>query len=160
MPQPSSSKVSSPTSIASLHWHYTELNDKDFQIKGRTLFFILTLFAVVFLVALIYFYVQRLCRRRRHTSISHAPLSLPCSRPRGLDKASISALPVTLHSEQKDKGEGECCICLGVFEDSDRVKVLPRCLHCYHGDCVDKWLMTQSSCPLCRSSLRVHSSSV
>ncbi|EXB29971.1 RING-H2 finger protein ATL66 [Morus notabilis] len=51
----------------------------------------------------------------------------------------------------------ECSICLGVFEDGEKVKVLPGCSHCYHPECVDRWLSAQPSCPLCRASLRVDS---
>lgn len=49
--------------------------------------------------------------------------------------------------------ELECCICLGGFEDGEKVKVLPNCEHAYHSLCVDKWLSSHSSCPLCRDSL-------
>ncbi|MCL7041579.1 hypothetical protein MKW94_016106 [Papaver nudicaule] len=40
-----------------------------------------------------------------------------------------------------------------MFEDEEKVKILPNCKHCYHPECVDAWLVTHSSCPLCRSSL-------
>nr|KJB20415.1 hypothetical protein B456_003G147100 [Gossypium raimondii] len=41
----------------------------------------------------------------------------------------------------------------GVFEEEEMVKVLPQCNHVYHSQCVDKWLGSQSSCPLCRACL-------
>ena len=66
--------------------------------------------------------------------------------------------PITLHrsSEAPNSGEqAECCICLGVFEDGDKVKVLPLCRHYYHSECVDRWLSGHSSCPLCRASVLV-----
>ncbi|KAL1177605.1 hypothetical protein V6Z11_A03G042400 [Gossypium hirsutum] len=37
--------------------------------------------------------------------------------------------------------------------DEEMVKVLPQCNHVYHSQCVDKWLGSQSSCPLCRACL-------
>ncbi|XP_022753611.1 putative RING-H2 finger protein ATL50 [Durio zibethinus] len=40
-----------------------------------------------------------------------------------------------------------------VLEDEENLKVLPECNHAYHSECVDKWLNSQSSCPLCRASL-------
>lgn len=56
--------------------------------------------------------------------------------------------------EEQQEQDVECCICLGVFEDGDKVKVLPLCKHCFHAECVDKWLCSHSSCPLCRASLQ------
>lgn len=75
---------------------------------------------------------------------------------------TINTLPVTLHRSMPPPAAGaaggnECIICLGEFEDGDVVKVLPRCQHSYHCECVDRWLRTRSSCPLCRNSLRVDS---
>ena len=49
--------------------------------------------------------------------------------------------------------ESECSICLSLFQDEDKVKVLLRCHHGFHSKCVDKWLRTRSICPLCRKSV-------
>ncbi|MBA0708082.1 hypothetical protein Golax_020070 [Gossypium laxum] len=68
----------------------------------------------------------------------------------GLDPNAINNLPIILYTKGE---ETECCICLGVFEDEEMVKVLPQCNHVYHSQCVDKWLGSQSSCPLCRACL-------
>ncbi|KAG8054879.1 hypothetical protein GUJ93_ZPchr0001g30416 [Zizania palustris] len=46
----------------------------------------------------------------------------------------------------------QCPICLGEFEEGDKVKTLPRCGHVFHPECVDAWLRSRPSCPLCRSS--------
>ncbi|EDQ90803.1 uncharacterized protein MONBRDRAFT_3794, partial [Monosiga brevicollis MX1] len=45
------------------------------------------------------------------------------------------------------KGE-QCCICLSVFQDNDRILVLP-CSHGFHHQCVGQWLRQQRRCPLC-----------
>ncbi|KAK8601432.1 hypothetical protein V6N13_058858 [Hibiscus sabdariffa] len=76
----------------------------------------------------------------------------------GLDPRTINRLPVILHTKSEGKLHGyieetECSICLGVFEDEEVLKVLPQCKHAYHSQCVDKWLGSRSSCPLCRASL-------
>ncbi|CAA0834418.1 RING-H2 finger protein ATL66 [Striga hermonthica] len=145
-------------------WHYAEFDDSNFQIRGRTLFFVVALFSVILLVALLFLYARWVCRfpplppppaTPAHSSLtSHAP-------SKGLDAASISSLPIVLYRGGSDSGSGagsvECCICLGVFGDGEKVKVLPGCGHCFHSECVDRWLTAQSSCPLCRDSLRVDS---
>ncbi|KAL8089509.1 hypothetical protein AgCh_039109 [Apium graveolens] len=75
----------------------------------------------------------------------------------GLNAAAIDSIPNFLHGSVSSISsigfDEECSICLAMFEDGERVKVLPECLHAYHSDCVDKWLTNKSSCPLCRSSL-------
>ena len=154
-----------------LQWHYTILDDRNVEIRGRTLFFIIVTFSVILVVTLLFLYARWVCRYR-HVSIpsapstSHAPRSNSLPRPdQGLDAATIKGLPIILYQSEhpsefgpgRDSGSDqvECCICLGVFEDGEKVKVLPQCCHCYHPACVDRWLTTQSSCPLCRASLRV-----
>lgn len=43
-----------------------------------------------------------------------------------------------------------CAVCLYDVSSSEKVKQLPKCNHCFHGDCIDAWLLSHSSCPLCR----------
>ncbi|KGN50265.2 hypothetical protein Csa_005809 [Cucumis sativus] len=149
----------------SVPWHFTELDDRLFQIRGRTFFFVAVLFAVILLVTFIFLYARWVCRFHQLTTFS-APLPvhrLPSSPPQqGLGATTIISLPITLYKPPAAKEDapgaaandaGECSICLGVFEDGEKVKILPPCRHCYHSECVDRWLRSHSSCPLCRVSL-------
>eukprot|EP00250_Pteridium_aquilinum_P034053 c694_g2_i1 orf=233-691(+) len=43
-----------------------------------------------------------------------------------------------------------CAICLLDFIDGDLLKVLPACGHSFHIACIDVWLASRSSCPVCR----------
>lgn len=45
----------------------------------------------------------------------------------------------------------ECVICLSVFEDGENGRMLPKCGHAFHVDCIDMWLTSHCSCPICRS---------
>ncbi|XP_059666778.1 RING-H2 finger protein ATL66 [Cornus florida] len=145
------------------HWRYTEFDDRNFQIRGRTLFFIVVLFSIVLLITILFLYARWVCRiRHLPSAATSAPhrAHAPPAQPQGLDPATINSLPMTLHRSPSMAGlreEPECCICLGVFQDGDKVKVLPECQHCYHSECVDKWLTARPNCPLCRASLRAHS---
>ncbi|KAI4306849.1 hypothetical protein L6164_030093 [Bauhinia variegata] len=142
------------------NWHYNEIADRDLQIRGRTFFFIIVLFSVILLVTLLFLYSRWICRYRGQlpTTSDFGP-----SPPQGLDPASIKKLPVILHQTTSGSNcaleEIECCICLGEFKDGDKLKVLPGCDHSFHSECVDKWLVNQSSCPLCRASLKPDSCS-
>lgn len=147
-------------------WHYAEFDDSNFQIRGRTLFFILVLFSIILLVTLLFLYARWVCRYRLRppqpsaSHLVHVPPPPPQPQ-QGLDSTAINNLPIVSYmgsgSSSGNFVDPECYICLGIFQDGDEVKVLPRCHHCFHSDCVDKWLTTQSSCPLCRASLRVDS---
>ncbi|KAG5091013.1 hypothetical protein AAZX31_18G093800 [Glycine max] len=43
-----------------------------------------------------------------------------------------------------------CSICFQDFEDEEFVRTLPKCGHFFHLVCIDKWLVQQGSCPMCR----------
>lgn len=143
-------------------WNYTEFDDSNFQIRGRTLFLLLVVCFVVFIGTIFYLYGRWVCRNSLQNlagRLVHAPpqQNTPPPPRRGLDPNAISNLPITLHRGSANQSQAECCICLGIFQDGEKVKVLPDCHHRYHSECVDKWLRTQSSCPLCRASLRFES---
>ncbi|KAK1373964.1 RING-type E3 ubiquitin transferase [Heracleum sosnowskyi] len=96
-----------------------------------------------------------------HRNSNITTLAVPVAVPAialGLNADAVDCIPIFLHESIVVGSTGkyekeECTICLGLFEDGEKVKVLPVCLHVYHSGCVDKWLKNKSSCPLCRSSL-------
>jgi len=47
---------------------------------------------------------------------------------------------------------GECAICLGSWDPSDRIKVTP-CQHAFHEACLDSWLKAARTCAMCRQDL-------
>ncbi|KAG4069517.1 hypothetical protein HA402_006883 [Bradysia odoriphaga] len=59
-------------------------------------------------------------------------------------------------SSEIDDDEGEkCTICLSLFEIENDVRRLP-CMHLFHLDCVDRWLITNKHCPICRVDIEMH----
>nr|XP_027070929.1 E3 ubiquitin-protein ligase ATL9-like [Coffea arabica] len=98
------------------------------------------------------------------TMIGQHAIAIPAAAPVavGLDATTIKSLPMFTHRSSvyidtsinhNNFKRSECCICLGLYEDEDVLKVMPDCLHIFHSDCVDEWLRSRSTCPLCRSSL-------
>ncbi|WOG88780.1 hypothetical protein DCAR_0208015 [Daucus carota subsp. sativus] len=72
----------------------------------------------------------------------------------GLDQAFIDALPVFLYKEIKGLKEPfDCAVCLCEFSELDKLRLLPLCSHAFHIDCIDTWLLSNSTCPLCRGTL-------
>uniref|UniRef100_A0A453B368 RING-type E3 ubiquitin transferase n=1 Tax=Aegilops tauschii subsp. strangulata TaxID=200361 RepID=A0A453B368_AEGTS len=65
----------------------------------------------------------------------------------GLDDASMASLP----RREVAKGEAmDCAVCITELAAGETARVLPRCGHGFHVDCVDMWLKSHSTCPLCR----------
>ena len=74
----------------------------------------------------------------------------------GVDQSFIDALPVFLYGAVVGGGGKDpfdCAVCLCEFEADDRLRLLPKCSHAFHVDCIDTWLLSHSTCPLCRRSL-------
>ncbi|KZV23412.1 ring finger protein [Dorcoceras hygrometricum] len=44
----------------------------------------------------------------------------------------------------------DCAVCLCEFSEQDKLRLLPSCSHAFHIDCIDTWLLSNSTCPLCR----------
>ncbi|KAL5820044.1 hypothetical protein ACOSQ4_023886 [Xanthoceras sorbifolium] len=76
---------------------------------------------------------------------------------RGLDPSVIESFPIFVYSAVKDHkiGEGalECAVCLSEFEDDDMVRLLSKCDHAFHPDCIGAWLAARVTCPVCRAKL-------
>ncbi|KAL3511553.1 hypothetical protein ACH5RR_024270 [Cinchona calisaya] len=47
----------------------------------------------------------------------------------------------------------QCVICLYNVCKGEKYRILRECSHGFHVDCIDAWLMQNSTCPLCRSSV-------
>lgn len=80
----------------------------------------------------------------------------------GLENSKIELIP--RHKFEKGKGilDAECTVCLTEFVEDEEIRTLPECLHSFHVACIDMWLHSHPSCPICRanasppSSLLVH----
>ncbi|XP_042489885.1 E3 ubiquitin-protein ligase ATL6-like [Macadamia integrifolia] len=75
---------------------------------------------------------------------------------RGLDPAVIDSFPTFAYSYVKGhklgKGALECAVCLTEFEDEDTLRLLPKCDHVFHPECIDAWLSKRTTCPVCRAN--------
>ncbi|CAN8235428.1 unnamed protein product [Cochlearia groenlandica] len=84
-------------------------------------------------------------------------LSLNRQQARGLDASVIETFPTFRYSTVKTLRIGkealECAVCLNEFEDDETLRLIPKCCHVFHPGCIDAWLMSHSTCPLCRANL-------
>lgn len=74
--------------------------------------------------------------------------------PDGLDETLINKITICKYK----RGDGfvdstDCSVCLGEFRDGESLRLLPKCSHAFHLPCIDTWLKSHSSCPLCRCNI-------
>lgn len=46
--------------------------------------------------------------------------------------------------------EGFCTVCQTNLTQGERVRAIQKCQHLYHADCLEPWLRTHTTCPVCR----------
>ncbi|KAJ1280859.1 hypothetical protein BS78_04G264400 [Paspalum vaginatum] len=66
----------------------------------------------------------------------------------GLSAEDLGALPC-----HERKAGGECAVCLEAMRAGERCRVLPRCDHGFHAQCVDPWLRRSRVCPVYRADV-------
>lgn len=112
-----------------------------------------TIFSIIFLLLL---YAKHCKRGPFGTAGGGGGVSVHLSsslrKNSGIDRTVIESLPVfRFGSLRGQKAEGlECAVCLNKFEPSEILRLLPKCKHAFHVECVDTWLDAHSTCPLCR----------
>ncbi|CAI9107660.1 OLC1v1007068C1 [Oldenlandia corymbosa var. corymbosa] len=75
---------------------------------------------------------------------------------RGLDEVLIREIPTFKYQRiegDENSSHFECVVCLAEFQDQDMLRLLPKCSHAFHLDCIDLWLQSNTSCPLCRTNI-------
>jgi len=107
------------------------------------------------------------------------PQPQPQPQKRGLTRAELSMLPVTVYNVKPVKSKStktsskskvldkkqtktpppeeptfneSCAICAVDYKFGDKIRALP-CIHKFHKECIDKWLAIKSDCPICRYDL-------
>ncbi|CAL4970280.1 unnamed protein product [Urochloa decumbens] len=72
----------------------------------------------------------------------------------GLPPSALSAIPMLAYrrgaAAAGGAGWAQCAICLAVVRDGETVRLLPSCGHLFHVECIDLWLRSHPTCPLCR----------
>jgi|UniRef100_A0A2N9IJ79 E3 ubiquitin-protein ligase RNF38/44 len=71
----------------------------------------------------------------------------------GLDESVIREIPTCQFQREGEERSVCCAVCLNEFQEQDMLRVLPKCSHAFHLDCIDIWLQSNANCPLCRSSI-------
>ncbi|KAM7477287.1 hypothetical protein LguiB_024530 [Lonicera macranthoides] len=113
-------------------------------------------------VLLLLFYLLYLRRRRlrglsslqmRTSNLIHSNNHHFSRTEMGLKKEVREMLPIIVFKESFSVRDTLCSVCLGEYQAEDRLQQIPACGHTFHMDCIDHWLSTHTTCPLCRLSL-------
>ncbi|KAK4775149.1 hypothetical protein SAY86_010084 [Trapa natans] len=139
------------------------------KISPAVLFIIIILAVLFFISGLLHLLVRFLSKKpsssaspssRRYPEISSSDAlqrqlqQLFHLHDSGLDQAFIDALPVFHYKEIVGVNEPfDCAVCLCEFTEKDKLRLLPMCSHAFHINCIDTWLLSNSTCPLCRGTL-------
>ncbi|CAH8365712.1 unnamed protein product [Eruca vesicaria subsp. sativa] len=113
-----------------------------------TIFVIFTLF-VIFLV-----------KRRRFVDVlpetedEHHRRREP--QGEGLSASVIASFPSFSYKPdnndlESNNQEMECPVCLGLIPKDAVIKVLPNCKHMFDEECIGRWLVSHTTCPVCRT---------
>lgn len=138
------------------------LNDKALKVSPSILLIIIILAIVFFISGLLHLLVRFLWRPQTRepddldnvTALQGQLQQLFHLHDAGVDQSFIDTLPVFLYKAIIGlKNPFDCAVCLCEFEPEDKLRLLPKCSHAFHMECIDTWLLSHSTCPLCRASL-------
>ncbi|CAN4111175.1 unnamed protein product [Withania somnifera] len=113
----------------------------------------------LFFIAAFSIYIRHCTQSTALTSSVRRELSMRrrAAAVRGLDASVIETFPTFTYAEVKDhqigKGALECAVCLNEFEDDETLRLVPKCDHVFHPECIDAWLESHDTCPVCRANL-------
>ncbi|XP_059645464.1 RING-H2 finger protein ATL3-like [Cornus florida] len=72
---------------------------------------------------------------------------------RGLDPSVLNSIPVIVFHAEEFKEGLECSVCLSEISHGETARLLPKCNHGFHVDCIDMWFRSHSTCPICRNPI-------
>ena len=108
------------------------------------------------LFAVIFFYCYQHMFRRRAPVTAAGAESNPGLEGHhiGVDITKLPEFAYTQSSRRRGTGDGaQCSVCLGAVQAGEMVRRLPLCKHLYHVECIDMWLASHATCPICRSDV-------
>ncbi|XP_031103912.1 E3 ubiquitin-protein ligase ATL31 [Ipomoea triloba] len=118
---------------------------------------IVVLVAALFFMGFFSIYIRHCNESSAGNSVRQALSMRRRAAARGLDASVIETFPTFSYAEVKDqrigKGALECAVCLNEFEDDETLRLIPKCDHVFHPECIDAWLEAHVTCPVCRANL-------
>lgn len=113
---------------------------------------IIVVLAAIFSVVLVVLLYAKHCTGDGVVVATATPAMFATARKNsGVDRGVVESLPVFRFGSLRGQKEGlDCAVCLNRFDSNEVLRLLPKCKHAFHVECVDTWLDAHSTCPLCR----------
>lgn len=142
-----------------------DFDPKGYNLNGKIMLCaIILLFFIIVLMLCLHIYARWYLlqsRRRRNRIRRRTQLVFFTDDPtnaavttvtRGLDATVIASLPLFFYDAKNyPENAPECAVCLSEFESGETGRVLPKCKHSFHTECIDMWFHSHDTCPLCRA---------
>ncbi|GLJ38367.1 hypothetical protein SUGI_0781350 [Cryptomeria japonica] len=90
---------------------------------------------------------------RRSNRFDNLDNDLSTMESTGLDKETLDSLPIAEYKSQNMNENLESVVCLSKFEETEKLRVLPNCNQSFHAGCINMWLHSHTSCPICRQTV-------
>jgi Ring finger domain len=101
---------------------------------------------------------RNVTRRNANSSAVQSEITIPVAVAASPSDSGVGVHHIPSFAFERNTGtSGElvCSVCLEVLQKGEMVRQLPACQHPFHVGCIDMWLCSHSTCPLCRSSVEV-----
>lgn len=154
----------SPPWVAAQTYNSPPREDPKIRVSPAMTIVIICLMTTFLIMACVSVYIRHCVQRRMAHNFTLESDGVGASRrsrrrpsSRGLDPALIDSFPIFIYSEVSGLKIGkcglECAVCLNEFEHDETLRLLPNCSHVFHPDCIDTWLSSHITCPVCRANL-------
>ncbi|CAL5188383.1 unnamed protein product [Lathyrus oleraceus] len=127
----------------------------DNPLSDKVVILLIAMGSALFVVSLYHVISICFCRQQRATTNQNSPRLAAADESASTSVANIIPTHKYLKRSKADVSDEErdtCAVCLGDFEEGEELRTMPECLHSFHVQCIDMWLHSHSSCPICRAS--------
>ncbi|KAL2462497.1 RING-H2 finger protein ATL3 [Forsythia ovata] len=129
------------------------------EVTGKVIIVVIILLVfVVVSVFCVHLYSKWFWNRRRENSSTTTTgrrhqVTVASVLRCGLDSTVLKTIPVVIFDPKEFKDGLECAVCLSEVSEGEKTRLLPKCNHGFHMDCIDMWFQSHSTCPLCRDPI-------
>ncbi|KAG0503850.1 hypothetical protein HPP92_003922 [Vanilla planifolia] len=120
------------------------------EVMTAAVVFVFLLFILVLFLYLYFkYYLDGSSSPRRFAQLISAA-GHATNPSRGVESSTVRSIPVIIYKQSEFKDWLECSVCLCDLTDGEETRLLPKCNHGFHLECIDTWFQSHSTCPLCR----------